>query len=904
MRRRSLPPLSVVLGVALAWGLAFGAGAVVAVAAEGQAGKAPPKTRQAWTLDEATAQLRLAPEDVYLQYVVLQLARGEGKLDEVAGAVESLRGRQPWEPPREVDLFDLFTGALAVQEALQLDAMRGDRPAAGPGGAEPPQGDVKVASLEGPRIKSHPWGEMLAAQSIAGKRPEVSPLARYVPADQYYVVARSLSKLLEVSDAGDLWGAHLFNQAARSAKTHRTGERLKRQLAVRTDPLTRPFYDMVVDEVALTGGDLYLREGSDVTVLFRLKQPVVFRLRMDAFLLEAEKSRPDAVRSTGRIGEVEYVQVATPDREIHVFSAYPKPDLHVRGNSKAGLERVLSAIGGGEGVERLGETAEFRYIRTLFVRGDAREDVLVYLSDPFIRRLVGPEVKLTERRRMICYNHLRMIGHAAMLYRTQYGRAPRSLDELAAHGCAPGVFGEHKLRCPDGGKYVLSADGATGVCSVHGHADRLVPCREIPVETVTRDEAREYSEFVGRYSQYWQQFFDPIAIRLQVTPEQYRAETVILPLLDNSIYTGMAAALGGEPEPLDALPVPNRNIFSVAVRLNKEALLKNGTDVSNIVRGAQGGLGIRVPGEQTVREFLVKGLGNQVGFHVCDASPMFDLNLTGFLGDMVREFGIRRMNDDMLGITFLVASLNSPVYISVPVRDRQVVDRFLDELDATLSELARKPPERGWFEVDYDFYRLPLGGEEADARSFCLQVGPIRWRLFYARVGDGLYVASKPYILEDIAKMAGEKQDDAGPTAHAMVRVRPKHWKDVLTTFRLGWAESSRQACLDNLAPISSIARAMRASTEGELKAEAVCRAADEVHAVHFFCPDGGKYELSSDGTAVACSVHGSAGFARQGAAPAAGSPIDRLMKDFAGATAELTFLEDGLHAVVTIRRK
>jgi hypothetical protein len=31
---------------------------------------------------------------------------------------------------------------------------------------------------------------------------------------------------------------------------------------------------------------------------------------------------------------------------------------------------------------------------------------------------------------------------------------------------------------------------------------------------------------------------------------------------------------------------------------------------------------------------------------------------------------------------------------------------------------------------------------------------------------------------------------------------------------------------------------------------------------------------------------------------------VDQLMKDFAGATAELTFLEDGLHAVVTVRRK
>ena len=111
-------------------------------------------------------------------------------------------------------------------------------------------------------------------------------------------------------------------------------------------------------------------------MLFHIKQPEVFRLRMDGFLAAAEKSRPDAVRSTGKIGEVEYVSVATPDRAIHVFSAYPKPNLHVRSNSKPALERVLAAMAGDKDVPRLGEAIEFRYIRTLMPRGDEREDGL------------------------------------------------------------------------------------------------------------------------------------------------------------------------------------------------------------------------------------------------------------------------------------------------------------------------------------------------------------------------------------------------------------------------------------------------------------------------------------------------------------------------------------------------
>ena len=84
----------------------------------------------------------------------------------------------------------------------------------------------------------------------------------------------------------------------------------------------------------------------------------------------------------------------------------------------------------------------------------------------------------------------------------------------------------------------------------------------------------------------------------------------------------------------------------------------------------------------------------------------------------------------------------------------------------------------------------------------------------------------------------------------------------------------------------------------------AVLRQAERLYSTHFYCPDGGKYEVSADGKEVTCSVHGSAHSPKQLAAPAAASPTDRWLRDFGGATAELTFLEDGLHAVVTIQRK
>jgi hypothetical protein len=1185
------------------------------------------------SLDETMAQLRLYPNDSYLQYVAMILARNENRSDEIAGEIERMMGRDSrWEEAmdrrHQVDLFSIFTGALAVQESLQLDTMRGDRrsrgmPAAimkgkpapskdtskdmpppkladtptpgqteamkkrivtqykpltpeqrkeelrripesfrenivkilkeeGIGIPEDPRPDqiISVASLTGPTIKSHPWEQMLS-----GKKPSISSLARCVPEDFYLVEFRSIAKMLEAMETSDLWGTHLFNQAAQEARTQKIGERLKEQLAIETTPLLRPFYDLVVSEMAVTGSDLFLREGSDVTLLFRFKQPQVFKARMDSFLSSAQKAHASAKKTTDSYLGVEYVHLGTPDRELDVYAAYPTADLHVRSNSLVGLRRVLEAIQGktakGQEVRRLGDTDEFAYIRTIFPHGAKEEDGLVYLSDPFIRKLVGPQLKLTERRRMLCYNYLRMISHAALLYRTEHGKMPESMDQLAKAGCCPGSFNDGNLRCPDGGKYALSEDGTTGICGHHGHAHFLTPCCEIPLMQVTGLEASEYQDFLREYNQYWRTFFDPIALRIQITPERYRLETIVLPLIDNSIYTSLAMALGGKPENLESLPIPKKNIFTVAFRFDKEKLLResglseliaadqkspkgeerpptdapvrtcmnnlkliglamhnyhdtygkfpaaaildkqkkpllswrvqllpfieqqdlysqfhldepwdsehnkklitripkefqspnreltragkttylgpvgkstmfpedykkitfasvtDGTsntlllvdadddhaviwtkpddlkyDPDNPFTGLKGhhknhilavfadgavrllrdtipkqtlqalftrdGMDLEMIrwgdwddspspvgspplrsrsmifppleeiGADNLYRFLSKGIGNQAALHVYDAVPMFDFNFPSAIGMAVGSFTPRMggFGSSEMAISFLIASLNAPVYISIPVQDEKIVDEFLDQVDAFAAVLARQQ-ERGFISLDFDFYKFPLKKDQATiCRSYALRFGPVKLRFHWARIGKGLYIASKPFILEDLREseesrgkeQAAEAASNADVTGHGMVRVRAKNWNQVLADYRLAWAENSRVACLHNLGPLTSVSRAIvgdpariEADKRKELSRQ-ICLQADRLHTTHFFCPDGGEYVLADDGKSMTCTIHGTAAAPRQ-FQESQGTLADLLTR-FSGMTANLTFRDEGLHAVVTIERK
>jgi hypothetical protein len=1126
----------------------------------------PTARKQPWTLEEASAQLRLYPRDAYLQYVVLMLQQQNG--GNAAGPEDAMGGFAARSPGRGagLDLFSLFSGSSAVQESLQLDTMRGDVPAprlqrrrpgmpfnpsvkgGPPAEPEPSPRSVKIDDLSGPTIESHPWKRLLA-----GRQPQVSSLALSVPANSYFIEFHSLAKLIDTIETSDLWGQHLFSQAWQEARTQLFATRLHQQLAVEISPVLRPFYDSVVSEVAVTGSDLYAREGSDVTLLFRFRQSELFHARMDSFLTNAEKSHADARRTKGEYQGVSYIEVSTPDRSVHVFSAYPAEGLHVRSNSRTAFERVIDAIRAkdaeGRPVARLGDTPEFAYIRTLMPEGAPEEDGLIYLSDPFIRRLVGPQVKLTERRRMLCYNHLRMIGHAALLYLTQEGKKAASLADLDRAHCTPGKFGKGRLACPDGGTYTVGPDGLTAVCSHHGHAHLLIPCCEVPLTEVTGEEAEQYRAFLADYNEYWRTYFDPIAIRIQVRPERLRVETIILPLIDNSVYSTLAQATAGPPQPLDALPVPKRNIFSVAVKLNKTAVARllgveslldspppgeqaagandRAADTDRVVNtlrqlglawhnyhdvnfafptsephynqpasvkrsglswrvhllpyieeaplyikfhmdepwdsphnralikqmpaafrpanaklAAQGktrfvapigdkllstkksghvgiadvtdgtsntimlveaddqhaviwtkpddlevnlakpmvGLAIRPPGgflvlmadgstrffrstiapktlaalftragrevisiaanEQLplarqrarprggwlfgrnddllrslkIGEFLAKGIGDEIGVHVCDSDPLFAFSLPSVIAQSLGNFGGRGPGgflggNEMLLIGLVVAALQSPIYISVPVHDGKVVDDFLDRLDRYLAGLARQNESVGGFlEFSQDFYRMRQA--QIPIRTYAFQIGPIKWRFFWARIGNGLYIASKPFILQDLAAAestaSSVPRGSADRVAHGMVRLRPANWDRVIPSYKLGWAENNRAACLHNLGPLSSLARAAVPAASRPAGADLppeVRKLGETIYDTHFYCPDGGHYVFDADGS-VACSLHGSALTPHQPSAPSPQSELGRLLESLSDMTLLLTFREEGLHALVTIERK
>ncbi|MBX3443768.1 MAG: hypothetical protein KF774_15270 [Planctomyces sp.] len=858
----------------------------------------PPLGPHAWTIDSAEAAFRQAPDDPFAQYLLLQLAKSTNQMHRAERAFEQAdrararnRGRT-----NDVDLFSLFSGAVAVQESLQLDTLA---PEAVNASAMSFQPEVDVASLAGPGVASHPWGEMLA-----GRTPEVSALSKLTPADCYFVESRSLIKLLDALESGDLWRQHVTVQTGSPARVPQTVSRVQQRLALRIDPLLRPLYDTVVDRVAITGSDLYIEEGNDVTLLFSLKQPAAFRVQSEGLLAEAAK-QPGASSRTIDVEGVTIRHVSTPDRGVHVFAADPRPDLHIRSTSEPAIRAVLKVVRTREGA--LGETEEYRYLRTLMPQDAAEEDFFVYLSDPFVRRILSARVKLTERRRLVALTHLRMIEYGAVLYRTQYGRPAASLAELLDGKCLPLGFRDGSIRSPFGGTYSLGSDGLTGMCSVVGTAAAPRPCLELELPRCSKQEAEEYRTFVTRYESYWRTFFDPIAIRVQATPEQYRAETIVLPLINNSLYQSLLQSIGGDVVDVETLPVASSTIGSVLLHINKAEQQRA---VSNIFNVAAAQMITGVPRIPDVEKLIQHGLGDSLSLHVCDSDPLFDLNL--LQSSMVLlQLGSRNPADS-IGLSMLLASLTAPVYVALPVTSPQIVDEFLADLDAQLGLLARQRNTSNFIDIHGDYYVVSPDEEGGpEVRVLALRLGPATFRFYWARIEDGLYIATRRSVLDELlvaAKTpAARPEPGANPPAHARLRIRPEHWRNILPTYLLGWAEGARNSTLQNLGTLGLFLPAQLAVAGEPASPEETLQAtidlAQRIHGVAFLLPDGGAYALSEDGRRIVHSDYGDVLRPRQKAAPTEGSPLDRAIREFQGLTADLTFLEDGLHAVVTIRR-
>ena len=435
-------------------------------------------------------------------------------------------------------MYEITTGAAAITESLAHKRMLF------PKYSVDSKRNVDVGRLRGVTAVEHPWLKMMA-----GKKPVIEPLARLIPHDNYYIHFRNLLKFLETGDLIDQWADTLSRAFEPGGRDFRLKDRLEQQLCLKSSKLARVFGPTVVKSIALTGSDPYLREGSDLTVLFHVANKALFLVGVEPYVKQA------LANFGGKLNAQSYHDIViesfvTPLREVSMHRA-AFGDFVVYSNSPAGIRRVIDVHLGKS--KTLAESPDFQYLRTVFPVNDPLEDGFLFVPDAFLRNLAGPALRIKERRRLEALTTLSMINNGALFMAWETGRLPASHDQLLSYT----GLKANQLFTPDGAPIVWDAERKLAVSGFYNTLSFATPLIEIAIDKITATEEHEYEQFRREYMGQWRQYADPFGMRIKLgeseagpdgqpgtAVNEVRWETLPVPQVHDSDYAELRRLAG------------------------------------------------------------------------------------------------------------------------------------------------------------------------------------------------------------------------------------------------------------------------------------------------------------------------------------------------------------------------
>jgi len=810
--------------------------------------------------------LRYYPEETFFQYCLLQSKARYG--------VEppAIPKRKPDRTALETDLYEVFSGSLAIQESLQRETLGG--------GSRAGDLDTHISSLRPPALRSLPYEKLLEEKRTRdGIEPKVHEISGLVPADQYFLHFNSMGSLDELFDLSSEWGGSLLRLITVRAQDSQLRAKFDDQLCLRRGPLTELFADAVISEVAVTGADPFVAEGTDVTLIFRLKRPEVFREAARGWVEQVRQKYPDMVDREFNYRGHKVAAHYTNDRVVSSF-AVEHEDCVVYSNSHRVIRKVVDVAMGM--APSLQDELDYRYVTTILPPLEAANSGYLFASEAFIKRLVGPAAKISEKRRLECFNNLVMLNNAALFFRMEQGRSPRSLSELIE-----GRFVDpSKIVCPHGGGYAFDAEHDMCTCSLHNRLKYLTPNVELSVLNVSKEEAAEYERYKKRYQEFWQRVFDPLAVRITVAP-RLKLETCVLPFANGSLYNDLRAMVDRNPRPIGTQRIASSaavSLVAVPGRQRIAGLLGSIPGVSEVLKA-----------DPTLTD--LSWIGDRAGVHLCDGETILEIDPTR----------LSRLNVPMLGeapIAYQAAAggllmlMNMPVYVTIDVESRENASRLLEQLsrqiflkDDTLTGLQPMG-----LRAKLDAYRLPDYKEHA-VYVFSGQVYAVKIRLHVALVGDQLVAATKPQILREVIDASTAEQTRPPVEAHMLLRLNRRALDRLYDDLELYWAEKSRTACHRNIISIYNLCKLYDTPVDG------VSRLSEAKYGVRYFCPDRGEYSFDVERDQVFCSVHGNRKQSRQNPRLDGQSSFSQFVESLDEVVASLRFNDDALIATVEIVR-
>ncbi|HEY2826871.1 MAG TPA: hypothetical protein VGJ04_04665 [Pirellulales bacterium] len=404
------------------------------------------------------------------------------------------------------------------------------------------QSKVLLRQSEIPDVADQP---IPAGVELAANVPEVvgdvsiEPIANRVPVECFYIRYGSFANYQWFRNTLDRWSGDLQNLINRRGLDFGLTPRIERQLSLKESLLAPILGPAVIADVAMTGTDMFFREGASIGFLFQARNSFALNSDFTQQRSATLQREPGCTDQQVDIAGHKVSFLATPDNRVRSFYAIDG-DFHFVTNSRWLVQRFFE-VSSGKG--SLGASAEYRLARSLMpITRDYT--VFAYLSDAFFQNLAAPHYQLEMDRRLRSAAEIDMALVAQWAARGE-GRNASSLDDLIKGQYLPEGFSQRadgsQLKMTDSGEFYDTLRGARG---------SFAPVPDVTFDLVTAAEARRYSDFAAWLQSKWPQI-DPVVAGVRREFSRVNEPGVERIILDVQLtplaaknYNTIAAALG------------------------------------------------------------------------------------------------------------------------------------------------------------------------------------------------------------------------------------------------------------------------------------------------------------------------------------------------------------------------
>ena len=642
------------------------------------------------------------------------------------------------DPRRSLSMFSVLGGRAAIEETLQLQDLRVTQ--------SNEAASIDVDSLPGVEVKSHPFDEMLAGDP--GGNLE---MARLVPPDRFFVYVGKPESIPALLDTGAPFIANLGTALTGNCLQYNLESRYLARLGMTRDWVDAVLTSGLTSEMAIFAPDLFFIDGTDVTIVAKLREPQLLR-QLLGLLGASQLGNESILELPTTTGSPAYLAL----RDQYLFASTNRNEL------EQSIE-LLNRQGQGS----LGASSEFRYMLTKLPASEQTR-IYTYFSDPFVRKLVGPRVKIGQRRRVLAKAKMEALTARALMARLDGHGEPESfLDKL------------HDEYLPEGWRDEgLSIDDNGLVRSEHYDTlPRMRTLPEVPLEKVTPEEAEAYRMYVENYSRYWRRFYDPIAIRLdEVGTDQLELSTFILPLVDNSIYNGLRMVLAHQDDQ-STLPIPivePTPVVQFSANLSDMAWQQLAGNFSEFFTRYSG-----------ASPAMLDDLGPSVHVAIFDADPIIAMGS----GDIFGAFGgdvLRGGGNEMLMVPVALSMLTRPCSIMVETKSPERTSQFLRQ--AAMTGITQSRQTRGF---SVSFYQV----DDRDEWVWTMDLfGVVKLRYGVEVAGNYLVIRNIPWSSDDHVVSVAPAELNA-----ALLQANPAACEEQLPGLFAAAADANRQAVMSGL---------------------------------------------------------------------------------------------------------